>query len=391
MQPALALSSLIVALAASATPDDGNKVLYTAVVKDAVAEVRCGPSDDSKMYATNQLRQGAVVEVVGERDAGWLAIKPPLGSFSWISLILLERDNDRIWHVVAHDDTAVPVRIGSELINEKPTVEGARVSRGSIVVAVGKEKVADDGKWLPIEPPPGEVRYIKAAAVVRTQAVAQANPSPPPPGSWDGQPPATRGLPAAQPTGQPPPSLPSPANAGTDPLWAAAQEDEQAGRFVDAEQKYVQLAQKFFKENHDLAMQFCNRAHFLRERRTAASSAYPPTDAHNPVPTNPSGQQASFHVTSCPQQGQTSCYTQGQAEPRSSPPGRLRLAQRAVDCKRTYALESSQGQLLMYVVPQQGVDLEAYLDHNVELYGPLVYRMDLRAQYMLVTQVKPLP
>jgi hypothetical protein len=174
-------------------------------------------------------------------------------------------------------------------------------------------------------------------------------------------------------------------------MWTAAQEDEQAGRFVEAEQKYVQLAQKYFKDNHDLAMQFCNRAHFLRERRTAASSAYPPTDTRYSVPTNTSGRQAAFHVTSCPQQGQTSCYTQGQADSRSSPPGHLRLAQRAVDCKRTYALESSQGQLLMYVTPQQGVDLEAYVDHNVELYGPLVYRMDLRAQYMLVTQVKPLP
>jgi hypothetical protein len=394
MQPALALSGLLVALTVSVTPGDDNKVLYTAVVKDAVAEVRSGPSDDPKMYATNRLRQGTVVEVVGEREGGWLAIKPPAGSFSWINLILLERDNDRVWHVVAHDDTSVPVRIGSELINEKPTVEGARVARGSIVVAVGKEKVADDGKWLPIEPPPGELRYIKAEAVTRSQAVAQANapPQATPPGSWDGQPPATRGLPPAQPTVQGPAPLPPATNANADPLWTAAQQDEQAGRSAEAEQKYVQLAQKYFNQNHDLAMQFCNRAHFLRERRYAAA-AYQPTETRyagtpgdgrvSPIPTNASGQQATFHVTSCPQQGQ--------AESRSSPPGHLRLAARLVDCKRTYALESSQGQLLMYVAPQQGVDLEPYIDRNVELYGPLVYRMDLRAQYMLATQVKPLP
>jgi hypothetical protein len=181
-----------------------------------------------------------------------------------------------------------------------------------------------------------------------------------------------------------------------DPLYAAALEDERAGRSMEAEQKYTQLAQKYFTNNHDLAMQFCNRAHFLRERRYAATSAYQPAGTQGDgktyaVPTNPSGQAASFHVTSCPQQGQTARYTQAQAEPRSSPPGHLRLAARMVDCKRTYALESSQGQLLMYVTPQQGVDLEAYVDHNVELYGPLVYRMDLRAQYMLVTQIKPLP
>jgi hypothetical protein len=400
MHSALAFSGMLVVLTASTAPADDNKVLYTAMVRSPEAEVRSGPSSDPKMYATGKLRQGQEVEVVEERDQDWLAIRPPSGSFSWVQTRLLEHSKDRYWIVV----TDAPVRIGSELLNEKPTKEGRTLKPGSLVVALGKEMVADDGKWLPIAPPPGEVRYIRADAVARAPALAQGTPPAAAvavPAKWDGQPDGSRGVPAAAATA-PGPTAPLPAApfASADPLWVAAQQDEQAGRYADAERKYAELGNQVINQNHDLAMQCYNRIQFLREHNRTVAQAGQPNESNYrapqdgrivPVPTNPNGQQAGLYVSTCPPQGQTSCYGQPAVVSRSSPPGRLRLAAHTVDCKRAYALESSQGQLLMYVTPEPGVNLEQYMDRNVELYGPLVYRMDLRAQYMLATRVTPMP
>ena len=80
----------------------------------------------------------------------------------------------------------MPVRIGSELTDSKPTVEGARLARGTSVVAIGRELVdPEEGVWLPIEPPEMETRYIRAEAVVKTQpttttaAASPITPAPP--------------------------------------------------------------------------------------------------------------------------------------------------------------------------------------------------------------------
>jgi hypothetical protein len=45
----------------------------------------------------------------------------------------------------------------------------------------------------------------------------------------------------------------------------------------------------------------------------------------------------------------------------------------------------------MYVTEQPGVNLETYVDRNVELLGQIVPRGDIRPQYMTVARVIPLP
>jgi hypothetical protein len=70
--------------------------------------------------------------------------------------------------------------------------------------------------------------------------------------------------------------------------------------------------------------------------------------------------------------------------------GRLRRAGRSVDSHRAYVLES-RGYPVMYVVPQPGIDLEPYVDRNVELTGPAAYRGDYRANHMTAVRVQPLP
>jgi hypothetical protein len=45
----------------------------------------------------------------------------------------------------------------------------------------------------------------------------------------------------------------------------------------------------------------------------------------------------------------------------------------------------------LYVTPQDGVNLEPFLHHNVELFGTTVYSGELRANLMTVARVKELP
>jgi len=74
-----------------------------------------------------------------------------------------------------------------------------------------------------------------------------------------------------------------------------------------------------------------------------------------------------------------------------SGPGRLRRAPFYLDNKPTYALESSQGNLRIYVTAQQGLNLEPYVNRNLELLGPMFYHGQLKTNYMAATQVIPLP
>src|SRR5690348_6782522 len=83
---------------------------YEARVIVSGAQVQSGPGDN--YYPTDNLNQGDAVEVYREKPGGWLAIRPPEGSFSWIAardLIL----KDSTIAEVAKDDVAS--RIGSRL------------------------------------------------------------------------------------------------------------------------------------------------------------------------------------------------------------------------------------------------------------------------------------
>jgi hypothetical protein len=396
MPSALTLGAILATLTLHADGPPQEK-LYDATVKVPEALVRSGASDDMKLYPTNRLHQGDTVEVVKEMDGGWLAIKPPAkGSFSWVNTRFLERDpkDSRIWLV--HGEAPVDVLLGSELVNTKPTVvSNKKMSPGSFVVAVGQpldDKQENDGRFLPIVPPEGELRYIRADQVVRA-APGQAGLAPPPAavGAAPPAPPAPGGdysRPAAPAAASTP--LPPPAGGSNDPRWLDAQRLEQEGRKAEAAQKYTELAQQVYAENHDLAMQCYNRAYFLRESLQGGAAAAPPAGAQlasaaaenrlAPVPAGAPAQQANYASLQDPAAGY----------PPQAKEGRLRLAGRNVDTRRAYVLEDSRGFPQMYVMPQPGVDLESYVGRNVQVYGPLVYRMDIRAQYMSAQRITPL-
>jgi hypothetical protein len=382
------------------------------------------------MYATNVLKQGQTVQVLKELPDGWLAIKPPPGSFSWINTRFLEHVSPQspYWVVVTHDDAPLPVRVGSEVYDSKPTVEGSRVVRGTSVVAIpgGREQVdAEDGVWLPIEPPEMELRYVRAQAVVKAQpttTTAAASPATGPPPitpadsgySTPAPPPAPGATNSAQ-SAPPPtaPGVPAPPAETPEAMWQQAEAMEQAGKTADAERLYAELGEKV-KTNpnyHELWMRCLNRLHYLRTAaRAATTAAYTmtrPTEARygstasenriQPVPA--SGTSAVTNYTSpCPPPGQTQQASSGYpaAQSPAQPTtlvGRLRAAGRGLpgDSRRMYMLETSQGQPLTYVVPQPGVDLDSYLSRNVELSGMWVYNSELRYNCLTAARVTLLP
>jgi hypothetical protein len=76
---------------------------------------------------------------------------------------------------------------------------------------------------------------------------------------------------------------------------------------------------------------------------------------------------------------------------RSSGPGLLRKAYQTDQGRTLYYLQGSDGGLRCYVAPTAGVDLEPFVGQLVEVRGnSLVYRMDLRGNYLPATQVVPL-
>ena len=158
---------------------DQTAVRYTATIAVPEAELRAGPSNDTKLYTTNKLRQGDTVVVVEERPDGWLAVRPPSGSFSWINARYLQQVTPTLpnWVVNAPAGTKVTVLVGSSSdTTVRPSVESASLQRGAQVRAIGTVVGNDDQKWLPVEPPESERRYMRREAI-GTATVAHA-PSP---------------------------------------------------------------------------------------------------------------------------------------------------------------------------------------------------------------------
>ncbi len=74
---------------------------YQAEVSVDEVEVRCGPGWD--YYPTQRLPRGTRVEVYRHDPGGWLAIRPPEGSFSWMTARHLKLTADKSVAEVALD------------------------------------------------------------------------------------------------------------------------------------------------------------------------------------------------------------------------------------------------------------------------------------------------
>src|SRR4051794_35862682 len=144
---------------------------YQARIIVGGASVYSGPGD--KFYPTDTLSQGDTVEVYREKPGGWLAIRPPLGSYSWVA----ERDliiKDGGLAEVVKDDVAS--RIGSRL-NEQHNAAQIRLKKGEGVEVLGEQNISGE-KWYKIAPPAGEFRWIHASIIERSGPIQGSGSAP---------------------------------------------------------------------------------------------------------------------------------------------------------------------------------------------------------------------
>ena len=192
---------------------------YQARVIAAGAAVHSGPGEN--YYSTDTLSQGDTVEVYREKPGGWLAIRPPVNSFSLVSERDLIRKDGGLAEVTKDD---VPSRIGSRL-NDRHNAAQVRLKKGEAVEVVG-EVTFNGENWCKIAPPAGEFRWIQASLVEKagpittptttSSTTSQSATSAALPASNAGAPPL---LPSTKPAGI---NTPAPAN-GASPAANASQ------------------------------------------------------------------------------------------------------------------------------------------------------------------------
>ena len=282
--------------------------IYSTVITQPTADVKASPSADAKIYTTNRLRMGEPVVVMEERPDNWLAIRPPRGSFSWVQAKHLKQvaPGQPNWVVVAPPGTRVPALVGSSVDpSVRPSVEGAALVFGTQVRAVGEPTGEGEARWIPVEPPEAERRYIPKDAVAKpagspavVTSTAPTNVAPPfvPSNPAVGNvAPITPGAAAlvnatTPPAGVPEVGAPVAGSVGMpsnlcgqqlyDPAarWNEAYATELSRNYPEAIRLYTQLAQDFASTQPELAAQASNRALRLREVITVPGTPLPYPD-----------------------------------------------------------------------------------------------------------------
>lgn len=152
---------------------------YEAFIAANEAELHAGPG--RRFYVTARLPRGAAIEVYRKEPAGWLAVRPPEDSFSWVPAAALEAtDEPDVFRV----KTATPSWIGTlaEVVREHKSMVELRP--GELVEALGERVVpGDEGveqKWIKIAPPAGEFRYVLSRDITRSPSAAPVEQDDPP-------------------------------------------------------------------------------------------------------------------------------------------------------------------------------------------------------------------
>jgi hypothetical protein len=149
--------------AAAAPPTD---FPYRATVIGDDAVVRSGPGETH--YGTDRLAAGSEVEVYRHDPGGWMAIRPPAGSFSLVRRDEVELLPDGLARVSQPDTLAW---VGTRLNPVSKPLWQIRLREGEkleVLGAVDRQQYELDEKqpdWIQIEPPAGEFRWIAASDI----------------------------------------------------------------------------------------------------------------------------------------------------------------------------------------------------------------------------------
>jgi hypothetical protein len=149
--------------AAIASADDFPYAAYVCVEQ---AEVVAGPGH--RYYATDRLPRGMKVEIYREEPSGWLAIRPPEGSFSWMPAEYVERLEDKNLAKVKEPTEAY---VGTSVEHVSEYHQQVTLKAGELVQVIAEKTAAGSAgkerKWLKVAPPAGEYRWIHLRDVSR--------------------------------------------------------------------------------------------------------------------------------------------------------------------------------------------------------------------------------
>jgi hypothetical protein len=146
---------------------------YVAYVNASSANIHSGPGQ--RHYTTATLPVGFAVHVYrhdapqqgldrksSHTENTWCAIRPPDGSISWIDSQQVRKRPDGTAEILGNQTL---VRVGSQLSAKQNAVQVA-LSQGELV-KLTTSGVASSERWLAIEPPAGEFRWILASQLSR--------------------------------------------------------------------------------------------------------------------------------------------------------------------------------------------------------------------------------
>lgn len=156
MRPVLASLWLCSALTAASAAEE-QVFPYKAYITSDEVYVRSGPGQS--YYPTDKLKAGQVVEVYRHDPGGWYAIRPPEGSFSWISGRFLQPGVENLAVVSAQ---GVAARVGSRFSDIRDVIQ-VRLDMAEVVEVLEKRQsrgASDGGVWYKIAPPSGEFRWV---------------------------------------------------------------------------------------------------------------------------------------------------------------------------------------------------------------------------------------
>jgi hypothetical protein len=351
------------------------------IVTVPTAQVWCGPSTANGLYPTNMLRQGDRVQVERELESGWLVVRPPAGSFSWINNRFVKSISPTYANYVVTDDGHdVPVLIGSSLKMDRPTKMGVKLPRGAQVRVIGRPMTDEEGTWLPIEPPEGESRYLRKEAVAKPGSPAQTTSS------------------AKSPVLAP----------DADTLWRDAQKADNAGRLTDAIRLYRLAGDANLSINPERAEEAYKRAHWIEQANSSTNSPggayyYPDGPSQQPLanaspfvlPINQVGTNAIQPIGGAVAGTTTGQLVSTKAVSTPGPDlhyakGRLQHAHN-YEVNRRYHLLDDKGRPVLSVRAGPGVDLSSLEGKNVELWGQLNYVSELRNYLLTATRVQEAP
>jgi hypothetical protein len=367
--------ALVIGVAAARAGDHPSDLPAQAEVIVAALDLFDDPDEGST--TSGRLGRGDLVIVRDTEHSGWLTIDPPPGSFCWI---------ERSAVGTADESSRARVTAPRALIRSghprarMPATPRVELPRGTAVRLLDRPPLAlgqgrDRRTWLAIEPPPGDVRHIRASGV--RLLVGRETPESP-----TAAPPDTEIR--AQYTPQTPAPFPPPDTADIlsrieASYRAVLREPIERWRFDGIRSRYEELLRG--SPDPATASTIRGRLEEVARHETMA------TDARLIETLLERGRR---------RDGSLALYQRRLAEARKpvahpyDVQGLIQPSSRQVEGQRVFALIGRDGRTQAYLDIPPGIDVKGLLTRRVGVRGSVHYNEALRSRLINVRDLEPL-